>query len=362
MAANEPSLRVPPPSGWVDRGSRPRTRPIFHSHETAGGGSLRSNRPLLPLLIGLLLVALSAARAAAQDVTYEVVFENDALIGAVPGVVDSDREYTHGLVLAAEQDGAHLWNALAPGIRACVDRSAGGGVCARTRFETGQKIFTPDFRKPWLTQLQRPYAGWLFGAMTARILDDAVSRSVRAELGITGPQAMGELFQRLVHKLLNSTVAEWDQQLGFEPAVLLQYREDRLLELGSTGSTGFDLLPAWQVSVGNLRTGMQVGLTGRVGRNLPHPWLHTPSDSGWLAFGFVAARQGWTLHELFLDGNLFQESSSVERRPFAAEAEIGGAVEYRKARLTSSLVFEQKLYETQPRAHRYARVVLTYTP
>ncbi|MQA89830.1 MAG: DUF2219 family protein [Gemmatimonas sp.] len=316
------------------------------------------------LLLGIVLVAASSSVAMAQEqATFELIFENDALIGAVPGIPDSDREYTSGLTFAVERGGAPLWGVLTPSIPACGERYSGFGSCARTRFETGHKMFTPDWRKPWVTQPQRPFAAWLSGSITALILSPTVASALRVEAGFTGPPAMGEHVQNFIHKLLNSSEADgWDRQLEFEPALLIEYREDYLLDVDLPGGKRMDLIPMWRVSLGNLRTGAQVGLRARAGGDMPHPWLPSEPGPDISVYGFVAVRETWTRRDLFLDGVTLEEIDPIEKRPFRAEAELGGTVVRGNLRLTSSLILEERRYETQPTPHRYVRVVLSYTP
>ena len=92
-------------------------------------------------------------------------------------------------------------------------------ACTRTRFEIGHKIFTPDYKASF-ESTQRPYAAWLYGSMTGSVVRSELARSLRIELGVTGPPAMGELFQRVVHQIIHYPVPDgWDRQLAFEPGV-----------------------------------------------------------------------------------------------------------------------------------------------
>src|SRR5690606_2883328 len=111
-----------------------------------------------------------------QEPVVEVVFENDALIGVVPGVPNSDREYTHGLAVAVDVRGAPLWGRAFPKLRPCTTPVPGRFTCARTRFEGGQKIFTPDYKRRFESP-QRPYAAWLYGAVTGRAVSASLDRS-----------------------------------------------------------------------------------------------------------------------------------------------------------------------------------------
>ncbi|MEX2571598.1 MAG: lipid A deacylase LpxR family protein, partial [Gemmatimonadota bacterium] len=309
----------------------------------------------------LLSAVAVPSEASAQAKAWDVVFENDALIGILPGKKNSDREYTHGLWLASEGSGDGLWRRVALGVAPCEADVEQDRPCLQTRVEFGQKIFTPDFSDPPTGEPQRPFAGWLFGATTGRIVSESVERSLRLELGVTGAPSMAELLQSVVHRLTNYPVPSgWDDQLAFEPGVLVRYGE-RYVVGGhrEDGMRVVDLIPAWHVSAGNVRTDVQGGVTLRAGYRLPHPWRPLSPGEDLAAFGVLTLRERWTGRDLFLDGNTFQESERVERRPFTGAAEAGWGVQYKGVRLTYTLVSEDRLYETQPRGHMYTRVGLT---
>ncbi|HEX8363400.1 MAG TPA: lipid A-modifier LpxR family protein, partial [Longimicrobium sp.] len=108
----------------------------------------------------LLLLLFTVHPLAAQVRSFAVTSENDAYNFWIPFELRPDEEYTNGVELAAELEGAPLWGRFVRGRGLC----GGGdsiGACLSTRVRFGQKIFTPR------TQLvdpvgERPYAGWLY--------------------------------------------------------------------------------------------------------------------------------------------------------------------------------------------------------
>ncbi|MEX2583567.1 MAG: lipid A deacylase LpxR family protein [Gemmatimonadota bacterium] len=314
-------------------------------------------------MTALLLAWVAPATLTAQERSWEIVFENDVLTTVLPGRLNSDREYTHGLWLAVERDGSPLWGRVLADLPDCGPSTPELGACTRTRFEVGHEIFTPDFHNHRDLTMQRPYAALLFGSMTARVLAPSIARSLRVELGVTGPPALGEEFQQMVHRLMSFREPEgWDEQVSSVPAVLLQFQEDRVFDLLDEGIRVADVIPSWQATVGNIRSGAQLGVVGRAGTILPHPWGRGAGVDESTAFGFVGIRQSWIAHDLFLDGETMVDREEVERRPFVAELETGGAVQIDGVRLTTALVIEQRRYETQPEPHWYVRAVLGYYP
>lgn len=387
----EPSLPYIPGSGGETAPPYPAPGTscdtVFHGMKSR----LCTRAPVLA--IAAILLAGFPQPANTQDQpagpSWELVFENDVFFTIIPFTGRSDREYTHGHTLATERDHAPVWGRLFSRIGECTDAAevvAGTAAddavhtdtpatpwrddhprCLRTRYELGQKLYTPDTtsgRTP--SPEERPFAGWLYGAVTGRILDSRSSRSLRMEIGVTGPPSFGEETQRFVHWVIQTYEPQgWDDQLPFEPAILVRYEErHRVLErLRDDGSSFADVIATGGASLGNLRTGLEAALTVRVGRPLPHPWLPRSSPAPrFVPFAFVEARGRWTAHDLFLDGTVFEESRGVDRRPFAAGWSAGAAADYRDFRVRVELVGEGRQYLTQPEPHRYFSISLTWRP
>ncbi len=299
-----------------------------------------------------------------QQASFEAVFENDIFMGMIPGRAHSDREYTHGLWIATERNDAPLWSGLFPDIPVCAGADTTRTTCLQTRLEMGQKLFTPYIGAATPSPAERPYAGWLYGALTSRVASRAAARSLRIDLGVTGPPALGEEFQKVIHRITDyPPPMGWDHQLAFEPGLHLQYEERRLLE-HRTASRGrvADVVLAANVSVGNVRTGVQGVLSARAGHRLPHPWMRYESMGELAAYVLGEWRYQWLARDLFLDGNTFAESPSVERIATTGEWRLGAGIEYRDVRLQFAYVGEDRLYETQPRPHRYGALTLVVRP
>jgi len=339
------------------------------------------------LLVGLPQPANTQEQSSGPS--WELVFENDVFFTIIPFTGRSDREYTHGHTLATERDHAPVWGRLFPQAEGCTGATgivAGATAddavhtdipdapqgdarprCLRTRYEFGQRLYTPDTTSGRIpSPEERPFAGWLYGAVTGRILGPRTSRSLRLEIGVTGPPSFGEETQRFVHWVIQTYKPQgWDDQLPFEPAILVRYEErHRVLErLRDDGSSSTDIIATGGALLGNLRTGLEAALTARVGRALPHPWLrqNTPA-SRFAPFAFIEARGRWTAHDLFLDGTVFRESRGVERQSLTAGWSAGVAADYRDFRARIELVGEGRQYLTQPEPHRYFSISLTWRP
>ena len=92
-------------------------------------------------------------------------------------------------------------------------------------------MYTPDdISVVDLIEEDRPYAGWLYGAVLLQIADERLRRqhAFELQLGIIGPEAGAEWAQTEVHKLIDDEIPMgWDNQLPTEPGINFIYRYRR---------------------------------------------------------------------------------------------------------------------------------------
>lgn len=326
-----------------------------------------STRPFLLALLVLLLPAAAAAQARERGAVraVEVGTDNDAYDFWIPPDVRPDRDYTYGGWLAAEVDAAPLWGRLAKGRPACRDVASRAAGCLSTRLELGQKLFTPRVDGAEPVPGERPYAGWLYLAATARVADARARREVGVEAGVTGEPALGEPVHRLVHRIGGFWEPEgWDHQIPFEPGLVVRYDEARLLGevRAADGTRVAEVAPQWGASLGNVLTGARVGVRARAGWRLPHPWgAEDGARRGFAAWGTAGVRQDWVGHNLFLDGSTFGDRGvRVERRPFVTQGELGAGVRFRGLTAEYVVTVRGREYETQIKRHTYGTILLRY--
>ena len=313
---------------------------------------------IAPLLIVSLALAAALPRGAAAQV--EARIDND-LFG-VRGADDAPRdyEYTHGARVTWRNE--RIGRRVGRLGRSCSSTmSDDGAPCLRLRYEVGQKIFTPrrDAAEP--VAGERPYAGWLYGAAGIERSDRGGTRTVSVEVGVTGPPSLAEPVQTELHRLAGyRPPLGWRNQLRFEPAAAVRYREERaLLRFGERARVSGRLAPEWGAAAGTLWTGAHAGVGGRVG------WGRGIDNGGSDARGaylFGGARGEWVARNLFLDGNTFRGGPRVEKRPFVGEAEAGVGFRWRRFELRYRTVFRGREYRTQEEPHRYGSVDLVLHP
>jgi lipid A 3-O-deacylase len=105
-------------------------------------------------------------------------------------------------------------------------------------------------------------------------------------------------------------------------------------------------MPGMGVSVGNINTSASVATTFRYGYDLPADYgppkisstisgsdffIPTQKLSGYLFTTFEARA---VARNIFLDGNSFQNSPALDKKPLIGSAQIGAALIYKEARLS----------------------------
>lgn len=303
----------------------------------------------------MLVAALAAGPAAAsdRDGTLSLVWENDLFS-------QKDRHYTNGLqALWVPNDAAPPAWALRAA-RLLPWFPAAGEV--RHGYALGHSMFTAnDISLVEPPPGEPPYAGWLYGSLGLSAWNGRQADQLTLTLGVVGPAALGEQGQKFVHKVTGSEDPRgWDTQLENEPGVVLTYQRSWRGEAVAVGGKRFDFTPHAGGALGNVYTYANAGFTLRYGRRLPRddaPLRVQPGppgaglyvagdDFGWYLFAGVDGRA--VARNLFLDGNTFEDSRSVDKEPFVADLQIGVALTWRGARLSYAQVLRTREYDHQP--------------
>ena len=325
-------------------------------------------------VIALAAIAIALAGAStvsgAQGWRPRLQLDNDVYNYWTRHTQRPDEEYTNGVHASLESNSAPWWGrTFAPGIPDC---AAGGSArkCRSTVITLGQDLYTPNLdRTPhdvpdW--ELERPYFAWLFLSGTARISSARTRHATSLSVGVTGRPAGGALAQRIAHRIgFNELATGWETQVGFEPGVIAEYRQSRLLVRGAGArGWGFDVAPDAGVSLGNIRTHAEIGGMARVGWNLSHPW-HSPAWRGrastewWLSAG---GRALYVARDMSLDGTLRNPERRVDRVPGVRQYEFGAGVRVHVVNLEYRAVTTSREYRTGPGHHTYSSMIVSLTP
>lgn len=296
-------------------------------------------------LVALGLLTGVAHAADTPSAVYTLTEENHTIF------THQDRHYTQGLLFTrtATPQAGGFWDDLDDDFgRLAGWLGAGPAVAQRYQWPfLGQSIFTPTERdSPTPDPHDEPYAGWLYlGAGLTQSDADGRTDHLQLLLGVVGPAALGRQVQNTFHRVFGYGKAQgWDHQLHNEPGLLVGYQtlwDAPLIHLGPVAS---DALPEAGVTLGNVLTYGEAGLTLRVGQGLAAggtPRTVTPGLSGtgdfdptkldgpfgWMIFGGVQTRAVW--RNLFLQGNSYQSSPGVPIRHFVTDEDVGLSLLFR---------------------------------
>ena len=250
----------------------------------------------------------------------------------------------------------------------------------------GHDIYTPEdlsAEQPILDD--RPYAAFLYTrfARSERRLDgddarrDDEDRTVSLTLGVVGPLAFGEAAQKTVHQVIEGTEPEgWDNQLENEPAAMFAGSWTRRFAHGENadGLQG-DLLGGISGWMGNVLVRGRVGGEARVGLALPRDFGFDNGDrpvgraddstrggkDRWV-YAFAGADGDLVLHDLFLDGNTFADSQSVDRIPLVGQLRAGAVACWGAWSLGYSWTLRGPEFEENRSTHPYGVVFLNWSP
>lgn len=258
--------------------------------------------------------------------------------------------------------------------------------CASHRYAIalGQELFTPDDTDTSaLVVDDRPYAAWLHltfalqSVWTHEASGMALQDHWKLDVGIVGPSALGEQIQNDYHGVIG--VAEsngWDNQLKDEIGINLTFeRSIRSPVFETPALLGFetDFVPYGVLSLGNVQTHAGLGGIFRIGPDVPKDFgppriypgiggsdVFTPNDQfDWYLFAGLEGRA--VAHNIFLDGNSFRDSHSVDKYPFVAEGRVGiVAVVAKTARISYTHIFRSKEFRQQPEPDQFGSLTLSF--
>ena len=301
-----------------------------------------------------------------------IIEENDAL---TPW--PQDRHYTQGF------RGSYLSAPLqAPdGTSFAFPNFFANGADQVRRYEliVGQSLFTPkNLALTGPNPTDRPYAGWLYvGAGLLQETDRRSLESLEFLAGVVGPSALGRQTQSAFHSVLGQHEPQgWRNQLDDEPGLLLSYERKWRFERALTSTLAIDAIPEISGSVGNVLTYGEIGVLFRIGHGLQAdygPARIRPALSGtaWFDPRYLQDPFGWYLfagaqlravaRNIFLDGNTFTDSPSVEKRVLVADLSAGLSL-FWSDRIKLDFVMTQRTQEFvgQNGVDRYGGIALSF--
>jgi hypothetical protein len=198
---------------------------------------------------------------------------------------------------------------------------------------------------------------------------------------VVGPSSLAEDLQNSVHGSSSDSRAQgWDNQLSDEPAINLFASTSwriRPAQLGCCSTLEWDLVPHYALAAGNVLTAADFGGKIRFGYNLPdsfasHKLSPTAYQRGrfaderdqskrsfsiYLFAGGYARLKAW---DIFLDGNTYQDSLSVDKNYLVGEVEAGAGLRYKDLHLTYTHSFRSEEFKGQKEKTSYGSLAISF--
>ncbi len=344
-------------------------------------------RYLMPLAV---LALWPAGQAAAQCSVASIQFENDIGIGG------TDRHYTHGS-RASCMSGNQAGDTTARDVAGALSFNLGGYSLLDSNREVrysvalGQAMFTPeDINRTDLITDDRPYAGWSFASLglvlgpreEQKAGSTAFDRmeSIQLTLGVVGPASGADRTQKFVHSVIGAQKPRgWRNQLRNEPGFILEYEQKWRTEawnlLPGSNLLQVDLMPSTGVALGNVHTYGSVAATFRIGNRLANdfgPPRIRPSIAGSEyyepepgeslgAYLFFSIGGRAVARNIFLDGNSFRSSHSVEKNNFVGDLQVGAVFSlWGTARVSLTHIIRTREFEEQDALNQFSAFSLSF--
>jgi lipid A 3-O-deacylase len=322
-------------------------------------------------LLGALVLPATAQTAsqtnpaATEKGAFSILFENDIFF-------NTDHDYTNGVELAyttAPDDTPNWAENLAHSLPFFTKK---GDV--RTRYAIGQDIFTPNnLAAVDPSPTDRPYAGFLYGSIGVTADSGVHLDQLQLTVGVTGPASLAQDSQNTVHDIIHDQDAlGWHYQLRDEVGVIINYeRAFKIIKPQSFLGGTFDIEPHYGLAVGNVYDYVNAGAMARFGFNLPKdygPLRIQPSlpgsnyfepTAGFGAYAFAGVDGRAIARNLFLDGNTFEASRSVQKMNLVSDIDFGAALTFDSFRLAFTRVIRSREYKTQRSQDQFGAVDLT---
>lgn len=245
-------------------------------------------------------------------------------------------------------------------------------------YSLGQNLYTPeniDIAIP--DPHDRPYAAFLYGSAGFTTISASHIDDIEMTVGIVGPAAQGEFVQANFHELIDSNDPKgWDHQLENELGVMLSWQRGWPELYGATIADDYYLraMPHIGATLGNIYTYANAGFNMqflpkndrwqsqplRVRPAMPGSGVFGAFEDNWSWMFFAGVDTRFMARNIFLDGNTFRDSPSVDKKYIVADANIGLALTYDDFRIAYTLNWRSEEFQSQDEEHIFGVISLSY--
>ncbi|PAF42246.1 lipid A deacylase LpxR family protein [Helicobacter sp. 11S03491-1] len=239
-----------------------------------------------------------------------------------------------------------------------------------TRFDISlnQDIYTPYSRVSHPIS-DHPYGAYLRLNFGVSHRSESLLENIFLALGMVGPSALGYETQKLIHYLTNNPkFYGWSHQLKNEFILNLNYQVIKKIYLWDSKYISSDILPSFDIALGNADTHVSIGTRLRIGYNLDSDFGVNKINSGFsggepynnqfsfYVFGGISGK--YQARNIFIQGNSFGKSTGLDMNYLAYDGEAGVAILYQGMRFAYTYTHTSKTFKSQPKAHDFGSIEL----
>ncbi len=249
-----------------------------------------------------------------------------------------------------------------------------------TFYTIGHNIYTPeDITIANQPDKDRPWAAFLYGSVGMANITYNGDKPFHVDeleftLGVVGPEALGEQTQKFVHKHVSDSPKPrgWRNQLNFEPGFMVSWQRRVPYALSyDFNNLNARIEPNFSVTIGNIRTNASAGATAILGssKHQDTPQRVRPAIPGTGVFFTEKNKLNWQIfagaearlvaHDIFLDGNTFSNSHSVDKKHFVGDLSGGFSLTFDDYRMSYTLNARSKEFDGQDEESVFGSITIT---
>jgi len=319
----------------------------------------------MQLRAAVLILLLSSSFINAQEWSVESLsysMENDT-------DVDVDGGYTHGArlsVLFLREDFQDSWLKV-----------------PYLSFAIANQMYNPyDQDNPELIKDDRPYAGWSYVEVGLHQTSLQDLDSLTLQLGIVGPASKMEELQNAFHgKIDAGNAMGWDNQLSNEVTLQVNYMHKWRYELENIYGLESVIVPYAGANLGNVSIKASGGALYRIGYKIQKDFgMNSMKEGSYSSIpasakGLQKEKSSWSAYfnlmmggnlvarDMFLDGNTFTESHSIDKNYVNGYIAAGLTLRYENFSLDYVHNYYTKEYDERGRYkdyRGYGSLILNY--
>lgn len=238
----------------------------------------------------------------------------------------------------------------------------------------GQKMFNPISGAVGIKEMQdRPFAGYLYAGGSANFFYKKESiLKVGLELGVVGPDALGEEAQKLLHKLVGFyEIDGWQYQIKNEFAANFSAQYTHLLHRNERLNLDFSF--EGYANVGNIFSGAGAGILFRTGKiNQLFNTSYTQSQISNNAktaklvknevFFYAKPQLNYVAYDATIQGSMFNNDSPVtyKVKPIVFAQQLGFNYSSQRFTFDFGVLFKSKEVKSDAKAHQFGSIAMYY--